>query len=107
MYTLLYSAQRCIGRELIASAVSSRVYLGQDSSPICPLVTPRSSTSNGIAKINKFVLLIEQFLVFINMYNYIHQHQVKMLKNWLISSALVKTLKKYFESIYNVTVLEH
>ena len=43
--TLVSSVDMYSGKEDIAPAVSSNVYLGQNSSPTCPFVTPSSNTS--------------------------------------------------------------
>ena len=59
--TLGYCVERWIGKDDIASAVCCNVYLGQDSMPTWPLVTPSSNTSNGMAKINKYFLLFQVF----------------------------------------------
>ena len=59
--TLGYCVEGWIGKDDIASAVCSNVYLGQDSMPTWPLVTPSSNTSNGMAKINKYFLLFQVF----------------------------------------------
>ena len=46
--TLVYLMDMYTGKEDIAPAVSSNVYLGQNSSPTCPFVTPSSNTSKGM-----------------------------------------------------------
>ena len=59
--TLGYSVDMYSGKEDMAPAVSSNVYLGQKSSPTCPFVTPRSNTSNGMPEINKYLFQIQLF----------------------------------------------
>ena len=59
--TLGYCVQRWIGKDDIASAVCSNVYLGQDSMPTWALVNPSSNTSNGMPKINKYFFNINIF----------------------------------------------
>ena len=49
------------GKEDIASAVSSNVYLGQNSSPTCPFVTPSSNTCKGMPEISKYFFKIQLF----------------------------------------------
>ena len=59
--TLVYSVDMYSGEEDIAPAVSSNVYLGQNSSPTCPSVTPSSNTSKGMPEINKYLFKIQLF----------------------------------------------
>ena len=49
------------GKEDMAPAVSSNVYLGQKSSPTYSFVTPSSNTSNGMPEINKYLFKIQLF----------------------------------------------